>query len=65
MAPEWYEHDVEGLEKLVAALLERRGRIRELIAAFRDSDRNPFPNWGRAVETSVWAKEIVAEQRPN
>ena len=23
----------------------RRGRLRELIAAFRDSDRQPFPKW--------------------
>ena len=33
-------------------LLVRRSRIRELIAAFRDSDRNPFPLWDK---TSTFA----------
>ena len=50
--PEWYEHDVEGLERLVETLLERRGRIRELIGMFRESSRQPFPQWKRkAVDT--------------
>jgi len=26
-------------------LLQRRSRVREGITAFRESDRNPFPNW--------------------
>ena len=43
--PEWYAGDWEALEKLVAALLERRERVRELITGFRNSSRNPFPNW--------------------
>ena len=47
--PEWYEHDVDGLERLVETLLERRSRIRELIAAFRDSSRQPFPQWKQAI----------------
>jgi len=44
--PEWYGGDQADMEKLVEKLLSRRGRIRELIEAFRDSDRKPFPNWG-------------------
>jgi hypothetical protein len=43
--PEWYEHDVDGLERLVETLMSRRNRIRELIAGFRDSSRQPFPQW--------------------
>lgn len=43
--PEWYESDWAALEKLVRLLLDRRGRVRELITAFRMSARNPFPNW--------------------
>jgi HipA-like protein len=43
--PEWYENDWEALEKLVRALIERRGLIRELITAFRISPRRPFANW--------------------
>ena len=27
-------------------MLVRRSRVRELIGAFRDSGREPFPNWG-------------------
>jgi hypothetical protein len=48
--PEWYEQDSEGLERLVDQLMGRRARVRELIAAFRDSDRQPFPQWGKAAE---------------
>jgi hypothetical protein len=44
--PEWYGGDQADMEMLVEKLLARRGRIRELIEAFRDSDRKPFPNWG-------------------
>jgi hypothetical protein len=44
--PEWYGGDVSALEVLVEKLLARRGRVRELITAFRESARQPFPNWG-------------------
>ena len=42
---EWYEGDRDGLNRLVEALLHRRGAIRKLITEFRRSSRNPFPNW--------------------
>ena len=42
---EWYESDHCGLHRLVEDLYKRRGMIRDLIAAFRTSSRNPFPNW--------------------
>jgi hypothetical protein len=55
--PEWYGGDLSEMEALVEKLLARRGRIRELIKLFGDSDRKPFPNWGtsneQAAET-VW-----------
>ncbi|HZQ68356.1 MAG TPA: HipA family kinase [Terriglobales bacterium] len=44
--PEWYGNEWDALEKLVQELVERRGRVRELISAFRNSPRRPFPNWG-------------------
>jgi hypothetical protein len=44
--PEWYGGDVSALEDLLQRLLARRVRVRELIAAFRESARQPFPNWG-------------------
>lgn len=43
----WYEGDTHGLRRLIEALYERRSNIRTLIENFRDSSRNPFPNWGR------------------
>lgn len=47
--PEWYGGDMSVLERLMEQLLERRTRVRELIGAFRESSRGPFPNWGKAV----------------
>ena len=43
--PEWHGHDHEALEKLVDALYTRRAKTRDLITAFRESSRNPFPKW--------------------
>ena len=43
--PAWYESQDDELEKLARALIARRGAVRELIAAFRSSLRNPFPEW--------------------
>jgi hypothetical protein len=43
--PEWYESEDEELEKLARTLISRRGRVRELIEAFRVSPRRPFPGW--------------------
>jgi hypothetical protein len=44
--PEWYGGDISSLEVLLERLLARRARVRELIVAFRESARRPFPNWG-------------------
>jgi len=46
--PEWYGGDISEMEALVEKLLQRRGRIRDLIESFGKSDRKPFPNWGLA-----------------
>ena len=45
---EWYEHDRAGLDRLVEELYSRRSKIRDLITAFRESSRNPFPLWTKA-----------------
>jgi hypothetical protein len=42
---EWYEHDSEAITRLIETLHARRFLIRELITSFRNSTRNPFPNW--------------------
>jgi len=44
--PEWYGGDPAELEQLMEALLKRRSRVRELVTAFRESSREPFPKWG-------------------
>jgi hypothetical protein len=46
--PEWYGGDPDQLERLIRELMERRGRVRDLIAAFQNSTRHPFPDWGDA-----------------
>ena len=47
--PEWYDGDAGLLEGLMEELLRRRTAVRELIEAFRDSDRQPFPQWRERV----------------
>ena len=44
--PEWYGGDLGEMEALVEKLLQRRGRARELVEMFGNSDRRPFPKWG-------------------
>jgi hypothetical protein len=43
--PEWYGGDTRTIERLMEQMLARRGRVRELIGSFRDSNREPFPMW--------------------
>jgi len=62
--PEWYGGDLADMEALVDKLLARRGRIRELIEAFRDSDRRPFPNWGTRpndLAASPWSQPLRSD----
>jgi hypothetical protein len=51
--PEWYGGDTAVMERLVEQLLERRMRVREQIDMFRESSRQPFPNWMRPKEKMV------------
>ncbi|MCI0351626.1 MAG: phosphatidylinositol kinase [Acidobacteriales bacterium] len=48
--PEWYEGNWKELEALVDDLVGRRKRVRELVAQFAASSRNPFPNWNSGVK---------------
>jgi hypothetical protein len=43
--PDWYGGEWNELEELVRKLIERRVVVRQLILAFRDSLRRPFPEW--------------------
>ncbi len=51
--PDWYGGNPVELERLGEKLLGRRSRIRELITAFRKSDREPFPNWAEGTRVVV------------
>jgi hypothetical protein len=44
---EWYDSAANELERLLTTLLGRRTRVRDLILSFKNSSRNPFPNWSR------------------
>lgn len=46
--PEWVGHDWQELEKLAEEIISRRGKVRDLITAFRNSSRQPFPDWAEA-----------------
>ena len=51
--PEWYGGDTATIEALMEKMLVRRGRVRELIGSFRDSNREPFPMWDNKVAVAV------------
>lgn len=51
--PEWYGGNPATIEQLMETMLRRRSRVRELITAFRNSDRRPFPNWGASRTSAV------------
>lgn len=61
--PEWYDGEVERLESLVEEMDRRRGRIRELIVSFRDSDRHPFPKWVEGSRVSVGQRRRTLQKR--
>lgn len=42
---EWYEGDHDAFARLLERLYQRRTRVRDLLRATRDCDRNPFSNW--------------------
>ena len=51
--PQWYGGNVSELEALAEKLLQRRSRVRDLIDAFRQSSRKPFPKWGEREEAEA------------
>ena len=60
--PEWHDHDFDALQHLVETLYERRLKIRDLITAFRDSTRQPFPNWKEST-TQVFIPSAAAQEQ--
>jgi hypothetical protein len=51
--PEWYGGDIAVIERMMEQMLMRRRRVRELIAMFRDSNREPFPMWAKTATIVV------------
>jgi hypothetical protein len=47
--PEWYGDAGDELERLLTRLLARRSMVRGLILDFKNSSRDPFPNWKEVV----------------
>jgi hypothetical protein len=56
---EWYGERSD-LQRLLDCLLERRGKVCQLIEDFRTSSRNPFPNW-TAGRPAPCATEVSSE----
>jgi len=59
--PEWTGNDWGEMETLTAAIVERRSKVRELITAFRDSTRQPFPGWRQAAEVKAIASRQAVQ----
>jgi hypothetical protein len=59
--PEWYGGDLSALEQLIERLLSRRARLRDLIMAFKESSRRPFPNWGGSFKEEKGEDRAVRE----
>jgi hypothetical protein len=51
--PAWYGGNITTIEILMEQLLYRRSKVRDLITAFKDSDRDPFPNWSKRAALAV------------
>jgi hypothetical protein len=60
--PEWHGHAQDALEALIESLYERRLKIRDLITAFRESSRQPFPNW-KCSTTQVFMPNLNAPKQ--
>jgi hypothetical protein len=43
--PEWYNFDLDALDKMLEQLLRRRKLVRELVISAWKSSAQPFPNW--------------------
>lgn len=43
--PEWYEDDLDAVQRLAQQLYRRRTKVPELLLAAKNTTRHPFPNW--------------------
>ena len=61
LPPEWYGGNAATVESLVERVFARRANIRNLITEFRNSSRMPFPNWGRAGNSSIEGQFVMPD----
>jgi hypothetical protein len=59
--PVWTGNDWGEMERLAAMIVERRSKVRQLITAFRDSTRQPFPSWGQSAELKPTANRSAVQ----
>jgi len=59
---EWYDSAAYELEQLLSRLLERRTKVRDLILSFKNSSRNPFPNWSRLAGGRIFLRFEVPRE---
>jgi len=52
---EWYGSALDELDRLLSRLLERRSLVSKLVLSFKNSSRNPFPNWRVASGSACFA----------
>ena len=62
--PDWYRGEWSAMEKLIADLITRQEKVRDLIESFRVSVRNPFPAW-RTSSHEVVSGEYVERSIPH
>jgi hypothetical protein len=62
--PEWYDGDLRTIEQLMETLLQRRSKVRDMVVSFRESSREPFPNWGRAEDTVMLRQFEMVDGQP-
>jgi hypothetical protein len=58
MPADWYDRDINSLERLILALDKRKGSIRQLIHEYRISDALPFPRW-RSRNSFRWSDSPI------
>ncbi len=62
--PVWYGGDLTTIERLMEQLLDRRSKVRDLITAFKNSTREPFPHWNKPALVTVPSSFQVLEVTP-
>ena len=60
---QWYEQNVKELSRLTELLYQRSLSVCDLVTSFRNSTRNPFPNWTAKKGRPAIPKPIKEEDK--